>query len=365
MTKLTWRDLDTPTLILDEEVLDRNLKRVQDHATQTGLALWPHIKTHKTPQLAHRQLDGGAQGLTVAKLGEAEVMADADCRNLFLANHILGRQKVERLRDLARRVSLRVCVDSIVAAQGLSEVFAHEAEPLPVVLEVETGANRCGVQVQQAPAMAAALSDLPGLKLVGIMTYAGVAYAGDSPEDIARAVAHEEDTLGRLAERLRADGYAIDIVSGGCTPGARFYSGRGLTEVRCGTYIFNDVNQLELGSCGRDDLALTVLATVVSHPTKDRAILDCGAKSMGTVGAKKTGVIGLLLDVPGAVVVKVSDEHGIADLSQAERDLKIGEKVRVVPSRVNHVVNLHEEMFLYRGGDVLDRLAIAGRGKFR
>lgn len=358
-------DLDTPALLIDEAVMEDNIRRVQQHADSVGLALRPHTKTHRSPDIARRQVAAGACGVTVAKLDEAELMIDAGIDDLFLANEIVGRRKIERLVELRRRASIRVCVDSMAMAEPLSVAFEGEDRPLDVMLELDTGIGRCGVLPEAASELAARLAELNGLKLIGVMAYAGASYAQPSPEKIQEAADDEERTLRQIADGLEADGHEMKVVSGGCTPSALRYRGIGLDEIRPGTYIYNDLNQLELWACDESQIALTVLATVISRPAPDRAITDAGSKAFAAEFSKRLNRLGIARDWPGATVVKTNEEHGYIDLSEAERKPNVGEKLRLLPSRCGTAVNLHHEMVLHRGEEVVGVIPIAARGRSR
>lgn len=359
--------LDTPALLADLPTLERNVARMAEHARQLGLEHWPHTKTHKVPELAKRQVVAGSPGICVAKLGEAEVMIEAGLERIFIANHLVGPQKVERLLQLAERAELSVCVDSLAAAEPISAAFAAQGRRLPVLLEIDSGLGRCGVQPgQQAQELALAAHRLPGLELVGIMTYAGTMRGRTSVADIEAAAKEEAAIMRAVAERLRAAGVQVSRVSGGSTPRARFYSeGCGLTEIRPGTYIYNDVNCLDTGAASEQDCALTVLATVISRPRPARATLDAGSKALTSDRAVASPGHGRIVELPGALIERLDEEHAYVDVSSAEREPEIGEKVRIIPNHACPVSNLADEINLIEGDQVVETLPIAARGKSR
>ena len=355
--------VDTPALIVDADILQRNLLRLQRSAEAAGLQLRPHIKAHKTPQIAQMQVRAGAVGVTAAKLGEAEVMADAGIEDIFIANILVGEAKMRRLVALARRVPLlSVNVDSLQCAQPLSDAFAAADMILDVMIEIDTGAGRCGVLPEQALLFARQVAGLPGLRIVGIMAYASGSYQCRT-EDERRAFCRQEGAaLAALADDLRRDGHDIRRISGGSTPSGGWYAkGGGLTEIRSGTYCLNDHNQVDMGTCTRDDVAATVLATVISRPAPDRAIIDAGTKALDQQVAQTTEGYGVLLDPPGARVVKINDEHGYLDAAAAS--LQVGDKVRIIPPRICTCLNLYDEMVIVQDGVVRDVWRIAARGK--
>ena len=359
--------LDTPALLVDLPTLERNLARMAAHARDLGLEHWPHTKTHKVPELAKRQLAAGSPGICVAKLGEAEVMIAAGLERIFIANDIVGPQKVARLLPLARRADVSVCVDSLAAAEPLSAAFHAAGLRLQLLLEIDTGLGRCGVPPgKPATELARALDRLPGLELVGIMTYAGMIPGRTSPAEIEAAATEEAQTMASVAQDLRAAGLKIRRISGGSTPRARFYRPNcGLTEIRPGTYIYNDVNCLDTGAASQDDCALTVLATVISRPGPARATLDAGSKALTSDRAVASPGHGRIVELPGAVISRLDEEHAYVDLSQAEREPAIGEKLRLIPNHACPVSNLADEISLIADDHVVATLPIAARGKSR
>lgn len=354
--------VDTPALVVDYDILRDNLQRQQSAADAAGLKLRPHIKAHKTPEIAQLQLRLGASGVTCAKLGEAEVMATAGVEDIFIANQIVGSTKLRRLVALARRVpKLAVAVDSLAVAVPMQEAFAAAGKTLAVVMEVDTGAGRCGVHPEQVVPFARELADLPNLKLVGLMAYAAGSYVKTEAE--RREFCRREGAeLGAIGRELKAAGFPVERISGGSTPSGPCYElGCGLTEIRSGTYCLNDHNQVDLGTCTRAQVAATVLATVISRPTPDRTILDAGTKALDQQVSKLTEGYGCLLDPPGANVVKINDEHGYLDASAG--DLRVGDKVRIIPPRICTCLNLYDWMVVVQGGVVRDVWRVAARGR--
>jgi D-serine deaminase-like pyridoxal phosphate-dependent protein len=359
-------DLDTPSLIVELERLEHNLDRMAHAARSADLKLRPHTKTHKSPQIAQLQLERGAAGITVAKIGEAEVMAEAGVNDIFIAHEIVGPQKIERLLELARRVDIAVGVDSTEVALPLSIAFAQEGLRLPVLIEIDVGLNRCGISPDDALEFARHVNTLPGLNLVGIFTYPGQVYAARSENEVAGIAAYECRLMGDLAQRLAVIADVSGRISGGSTPTSSYYhSDCGLTEIRPGTYVFHDRTQIDRWSASPQDCALTVLATVVSTPAAGRAVLDAGSKSLASDLAPASPGYGMLKEDTTAVLVKLNEEHGFLDLSQAEIDLHVGDKVEVIPNHACVVCNLFDEMVAVRKGEVIDTWAIPARGKLR
>ncbi|AZO47563.1 MAG: D-TA family PLP-dependent enzyme [Mesorhizobium sp.] len=345
-------DLDTPAIVIDAARAEANIRKAQAHADAHGLKLRPHIKTHKLPYWAKKQIAAGAVGITCQKIGEAEVMADAGLTDIFLPYNILGRAKLERLKALHGRVTLSVTADSLVTLEGLAATFADAGHPLQVLVECDTGMGRCGVQTaDEAVVLAKAIDSATGLTLGGLMTYPA---AGKQTQ--------AESWLAGAKQALAAAGLDCRRISSGGTPDM-WRSGENsvVTEYRPGTYIYLDRYQVAKGVGSLDDCALTVLATVVSHPTPTRAILDSGSKALSsdTLGLSDFGE---LLGVPGARVTGLSEEHGNVTLSDGAK-LRIGERVRVVPDHCCVVTNLFDQVHLIDGDKVLETLPVAARGR--
>ncbi|MFQ6114100.1 MAG: alanine racemase, partial [bacterium] len=277
-----FNELDTPALLVDLDRLEANISNMAEFAESQKVNLRPHTKTHKCPEIAKMQLKAGAVGIACAKVGEAEVMAASGLSDILIANEIIGKQKIKRLIELSRKIRLCVAVDSLFGANSLENAFQQAKKTLHVVIEVNCGQNRCGVLPgEDALRLATAISQLNHLKLRGLMTHAGHAYYQTTQEDIERIGTHEGEVMVETAELLRTNGIAVEVVSTGSTPTAK-YCGRvrGVTEIRPGNYVFYDLTQVDLFSCKLRDCALSVLATVTSRPTKNRVVVDAGKKAL-------------------------------------------------------------------------------------
>ena len=345
--------LETPCVLIDVDRVEANLKRAQNFADAHGVKLRPHIKTHKLPRFALRQVELGAIGITCQKLGEAEVMADAGVKNIFLPYNILGASKLARLRALADRVTMSVTADSKVTVDGLSRAFSDAAQPLQVLVECDTGMGRCGVQTpDEALTLARAIDAAPGLIFGGLMTYpaAGKVEANAAWLDAAEAL------LSRAGLRPR-------VISNGGTPDMwRAFAVSAATEHRPGTYIYLDRYQVAKGAGTLDDCALTVLATVVSRPTENRAVIDAGAKALTSDTLGLDG-FGLVLGYPDAVIRSLSEEHGVIDLSASLQKPAIGERLRIIPNHACVVSNLFDEVTLISTDKVVETIPVAARGR--
>jgi D-serine deaminase-like pyridoxal phosphate-dependent protein len=359
-------DLDTPSLLVDLDRLEANLDRMAQIARAADLQLRPHTKTHKTPEIARMQVERGAVGVTVAKIGEAEIMADAGLDDIFIAHQIVGPQKIERLLALAQRATVAVGVDSLDAAGPLSMAFAQQGLRLPVLIEVDVGLHRCGVSPEEAPDLARDINTLPGLHLAGLFTYPGHVYAARNDNEVAGVAAYECRIMAELAEHVSRIADVRGRISGGSTPTAAHYHPEwGLTEIRPGTYVFNDRTQLDRWSAQPANCALTVLATVVSAPAPGRAVLDAGSKALAADLAPTSPGHGMLKEDNAALLVKLNEEHGFLDLSQADIRPRIGDKVEVIPNHCCVVCNLFDEMVAVRGGEVVETWPVAARGRLR
>ena len=360
-------DLDTPALLIDLDVMERNLRRVAEYAAAHGLRLRPHTKTHKIPALGRRQLELGAAGLTVAKVGEAEVMLGAGPGDLLLAYPVVGARKLERLGQIARKLRLTVALDSLDVARPLSEVAASQGVEIGVLAEADVGLGRVGVAPDEdLVELARHLQRLPGLVFEGVAFYPGHIKRLD--EDGRRAWARLRETLAGMLASLRRAGISPRIVSGGSTP-TLFESQTlaGLNEIRPGTYIFNDRNTVLSGACSWEDCAATVLTTVVSTARPGQIIIDGGSKTFSSdrvVHAGEDG-FGRILEAPEAVFWNMNEEHGYINVTACRQDFRVGDRLRVIPNHVCVAVNLHERVYGVRGDLVEEIWTVEGRGKLQ
>lgn len=358
-------DLDTPALIIDLDIMERNLRRMADYTREHGLRLRPHTKTHKIPALGRRQLDLGAAGLTIAKVGEAEVMLGANPSDLLLAYPIIGRPKLDRLMGVARRTPVTVSLDSTFVAQQLSDTARQAQVEIGVLAEVDVGLGRVGVQPADVVALAQALDRMPWLKFLGIAFYPGHIKMLD--EDGRTSFAELNKLLGAIIRDLKHAGLTPKIVSGGSTP-TMYHSHEitDLNEIRPGTYIFNDRNTVMSGACGHEDCAASILATVVSTAKQGQMIIDGGSKTFSSDRPNNGEVsFGHIVEAPEAVFTKMNEEHGYVDIQNVERTFRLGERVRVIPNHICVAMNLHECVYGVRGDTVEQVWRVEGRGKLQ
>ena len=346
---MTELELETPAPVVDLDRLERNLSRWQARCDELGFTSRPHVKTHKCVEIARRQLELGAAGLTCQTIGEAETMAAAGFDDLLLTTNVLGDLKLARLARLLERAAVTVVVDDLQVLPGLTQAAARSGRPLRVLVECDTGHGRMGVGAPGAAAdLAVAVERSDSLGFGGFFTY-------PFP---AGALAFLQAAVDETARR----GVATGTVSVGGTPAMWSFDGRPtVTEYRAGTYAFHDRATVAAGAATLEDVALTVCATVVSRPTRDRAILDAGSKSLSSDRSAADG-FGLVLEAPGSTLVRVDEEHGYLELADGD-DVRLGQRVRIVPNHACAVSNLFAEFVLERGGEAAGRWAVDARGR--
>ena len=366
--KSIYSFLDTPSLIIDKDIAYANINLMQERATALGVALRPHIKTHRMPYFAKLQVAEGAVGITVAKIGEAEVMADNGIRDIFIANEIVGISKYNRIRDLARRIKIRVGVDNNIQIDQIEQVFEGESKPLEVLIEYEVGENRSGVITDpQLIDLVNYIKSKKNIVLKGIFSHEGHIYkSNDRASALELSHLSYEKTI-RAANIIRDLGVEIDTVSVGATPS--ILNGafvKGITEFRPGTYIFMD-----LGQAGAIDslkqCAATVLATIISKPTKERVVLDTGAKALVAqnreIGICATNGFGYVKKSDNVRIDGLFDEHGLIINKDFSGVVEIGDKIEIIPSHICPTVNLYDEAYLVSDGVVVEAIPILCRGK--
>jgi D-serine deaminase-like pyridoxal phosphate-dependent protein len=349
---LSINDLLTPVAVIDETVMETNIKVAQEYFDRIGRNFRPHIKTHKVPALAALQLAYGAKGINCQKIGEAEVFADAGFTDILITFNMLGRQRLDRLRVLNSKVDLQVVADNDVVVDGLATSFQSD-RPLKVLVECDTGAGRNGVQTPEAALeLARRIDKAPGLVFHGLLTY---------PK--ASSEAAVESFFSATLTLLKEAGLDCPVVSHGGSPSI-FDSDlvACATEHRAGTYIYNDRSMVRAGMCDFDDCAMHVLATVVSRPTETRAVLDAGSKAL-TSDLLGFSDHGLLIDYPEASIAALSEEHAVVDLTKSGRKPEIGERVRIIPNHTCVVSNLFDRLVFHRDGVVTRVEPVAARGQ--
>jgi D-serine deaminase-like pyridoxal phosphate-dependent protein len=360
MTHLS--DLETPALVVDLDVLECNLDDMAHAAAGVGVALRPHAKTHKCPEIARLQVQRGAVGLSMATVGEAEVFCEHGLDDLFVAYPVwASADRGRRIAALLERCRLAVGVDSVAAADALGRVARAGGGPLRVLVEVDSGQRRSGVAPGEAGEIARAAAR-EGLEVLGVFTFPGHAYA---PGASAGAAADERQALQRAADGLGAAGFEVAVVSGGSTPTASVTAvdPGPVTELRPGVYALNDAQQVALGTCTPGRVALTAHATVVSAPDAGRIVLDAGSKVLGADRPPWVPGHGLVPDLPDAVVTQLSEHHAVVELPDGAVRPAVGDRLRVVPNHCCNAVNLADVLVIARGDEVVDEWAVAARGR--
>ena len=368
MIQSEYSFLPTPSLIIDYDQALSNIRMMQEKADAMHVKLRPHIKTHKMPFFAKLQMEAGACGIACAKIGEAEVMADHGISDILIANEIIGIDKYERLRDLHRRIHIRVGIDNIYQLRQMEEVFANEEKPLEVEIEYEVGEVRSGIVTdEQLTELVTAINASPCVVLKGVFSHEGHTYKADNIEDCIRKSREAHARTVRAANIMRELGADIDTISIGATPAAMNDSLlEGVTELRIGTYIFFDVGQSQAinnyGYC-----AATVLGSVISKPQGDRVVLDTGAKALVSqnrpTGICATNGFGAVKGAEHITIDNLYDEHAVLTNHEFHELVSVGDKVEIIPSHICPTVNLYDTAVLVSHGKVLQYLPIECRGK--
>lgn len=345
-------ELETPVPVIDLDIFERDLVKLQTYLSQHNIANRPHIKTHKSVAIARMQIEAGATGVTCQKLGEAEVMADGGIDDIFVPYNIVGEHKLARLAALMGRAEISVTADSIDTVRGLSTAAQRAGKPLRVLVEFDGGMRRCGVQTpEEAASLARAIASDHHLIFGGLMTYPNTP-ALNTFTQATRAL-------------LQPDGISVDWVSGGGTACMwQAHTHPELTEHRAGMYIFGDRGTITKGAMTLEETSFRVLATVVSRPTDERGVLDAGSKTLSsdTLGLDGHGFI---VEYPEARIFGLSEEHGHVDFSACAHTPRVGERVTVIPNHVCPVVNLFDELVQVRNSQVVGIWHVDARGRVR
>ncbi|PQM59579.1 MAG: alanine racemase [Rhodobacteraceae bacterium] len=350
---MTYNDVDTPSVLIDLDIVEMNIQKYQRYCNSIGLNLRPHIKTHKIPALAKLQLAEGAVGITCQKISEAEaIISEGVIDDILLTYNIIGEKKLSRLLALAQRVDLSVVADNLSCITGLSEAFAKSDNKLRILVECDTGAMRCGVvNPRQAFDLATVINKLPGIKFGGLMTYPPVGKA-----DIVNKV------LLKTKDFLENNKIDVPVVSVGGSPDMWNADKISVaTEYRVGTYIYNDRSLIERGTCELQHCALTVLATVVSTPTPERAVVDAGSKVLTSDLSGLVGY-GLVVNYPHVTISNLSEEHGCLK-SEGPTGLVVGQKIQIIPNHACVVSNMVDQVTFTRSTKVTKLQRVTARGK--
>ena len=342
--------LDTPAVICDLDVMEKNIAEMAAHCRELGIPLRAHTKSHRIPELAHRQMASGCVGIACQKLGDVEVMVMGGLKEILIPYNIVGAVKVERLLRLVKRAPIMTSLDSETTARGIAEQAGPAGVKVPVLLEMDTGAKRCGVQSpEEAQKLGRVVNDLPGLELRGVMTY-------PSRRDA-------KPFLDEVKERFTKDGLPIGIVSGGGTGSEAVSKEIGCTETRSGSYIWEGLKRVgKSEDLSPERCPVRVVCTVVSVPTPDRVIIDGGMK---TFASYPPTPYGHCVEHPEIRIARMSVEHGHIDTTGSSHKFKVGERLTFIPLHQEMCLNLHDEVVGVRGDRVEVVWPVAGRGKVK
>ncbi|QRG65304.1 D-TA family PLP-dependent enzyme [Brevibacillus choshinensis] len=361
--------LDTPSLLLDVDKMEANIKRIDSFAKEQGIAWRPHIKTHKSVEIAKRQVASGACGITVAKVAEAEVMARGGITNILIAYPLASRKKLERVAELLPLATIILTIDSAEQAQHVQAFFQQIGQDIEVWIKVDSGLKRCGVDPGEPTLRLAqhVSENCPNLRLRGLYTHAGHSYAASTYEQIEKIGRYEGECIVASAELCEQHGIPIEVRSVGSTPTFQI-AGKvpGITEVRPGNAVFYDAIQVGLGVASYSDCALRLISTVVSQRATERLVFDTGSKSLsldqGAHGNATVKGFGHVVDHPEIVLERLSEEHGIAAI-QGRTTLGLLDRVQIIPNHACTVMNLFDQVYLVKNDEVIGTWPVDARGK--
>ncbi len=368
---MNYMDLDTPSLIIDKDVMMDNIEFIQDYANKKNVALRPHTKTHKMPYLAKLQIEAGAKGIAVAKVGEAETMAENGIDDIFIANEIVGVQKLNRIKKLAETIDISFGIDSIYQLEEIEEVFSDTDKKAEVLVEIEVGEERSGIiEEEDFISLLKYIKECKNIHLKGIFSHDGNSYGANNMEELREIFIGSQRRTLRFAEIAKDLGFKLEVISIGSTPSIMHTLDilDGITEIRPGTYILMDASQGNaIGTYER--CAATVLTTVISKPTSERVITDVGAKGITaqtrTKGICATKGLGYIKGYEDVYIHDVYDEHAIIYNEKFRNEINIGDKVEIIPNHICPVCNLYDRAYLVSKGEVVKEVAISCRGKLR
>ena len=356
-------DIPTPALVIEAAAVRRNIQRLADYGAEHRLRIRPHTKTHKSRMLGRMQIEAGAGGLTMAKVGEAEQMA-AVADDLLVAYPAVDAARTTRLGALAREKTLRVAIDTAVAVEALDKAARLTESTIGILVEIDVGMHRTGVATaEESLNLAQLVEQARGLRLDGIMCYPGHIWAPAAEQ--APLLANVAAQLEEAIDLWTRHGLRAEIVSGGSTPTAfQSHLVRPYTEIRPGTYIFNDVNSVRGGFCAWQDCAARIVCTVVSDAVKNQIVIDAGTKTLTSdlcAPARESGH-GYVVEYPEARICRLSEEHGQVDVSQCERRPKVGDRVTVIPNHICPCVNLQNTLWWQETDGSARQIAVDARG---
>ena len=356
--------IDTPSLVLDIDILKANVNELLKICHAHGVSLQPHAKTHRTPEIGLLQQELGCDGLCVAKVGEAEGFASAGVKKITVAYPVIGASKVERARILSTSIDLTLAVDSVAGAKSIGEVFAAHSQVCSVLLIIDTGLGRDGVLPADAPKIAQTINAVPGVKVVGVMTHEGTVYGAPDKVSMIAAAKKVSEMMVETSQAINSAGVEISRVSMGSSASARVAATvTGVNQIRPGIFAFNDLGQIALGNANLQNCAVRILSTVVSRPTSTTAVIDAGSKSLSAdlLPAKEHRDEypghGLIIGKSGWIIERLSEEHGMLKwMGDGEpSSLDIGEQIQIIPNHVCTTFSSLNESVVVSKGEVINR----------
>lgn len=361
---ITKDQLPSPAVIVDLDIAQKNISRVIKSTQEAGINLRPHMKAHKTVYFAKKLIEAGACGVTAAKLSEAEVMVENGIDNILIAFPLFGREKWERFGNLNKKAEILTTVDSLEIAKGLNAVGTKE-HPVHVLVEVDFGLHRCGIQPgHDFIQFALALKNLEGLKIDGVFTYNGLIYGSKTVDEIREFAKSEALLLKECAKQLKSIGIEAGILSGGNTPDILALDQlTGISEIRPGNFLYNDVSGLNLKTAYEEDCAIKIIATVVSTPVPGYATIDAGSKALTSDLAANAQGYGRIVGRPDVSIVKLNEEHGFLKHDPATRKFSVGDRLEIIPNHACVISNLCDFVYGIRGNMVEKEIKIEARGK--
>lgn len=369
---MNYKELDTPSLLIEKEIMLNNIKLMQEYANKNNVNLRPHTKTHKMPYLAKIQEKYGCKGITVAKVEEAEVMASEGIKDIFIANEIVGKIKLEKIIELSKKITISFGIDSIPQVKMIEEIFGEKEVVANVLIEIEVGENRSGIiEKEDFIELIKFIKKCRYIHLKGIFSHDGNSYNATNLKECEEWCIESQKRTLSFAEIAKQEGILLEVISIGSTPSLmhHFPILKGITELRPGTYILMDASQCHAAGT-LDYAAATILTTIISRPTKERVITDVGAKGI-TAQTRKVGLcategLGTIYEYPDVHIDDVYDEHAIIYNKEFREKVKVGDKVRIIPVHICPVVNLHEYAYLIdKEGEVLEKIPVLCRGKLK
>lgn len=355
--------IPTPAVVVELDQVEANLKKMEEEAGRYGINIRPHIKPHKSSYFAWQQLAEGAKGITCARLREAEVMADYGVKDILIAFPLIGKDKMERLARLLQRAQVLTVINSVYGAEQLSGVGISGGVPVEVLIEIDGGLHRGGVApYEEALAFAEKVRELSGIHICGLMYYNGLIYDESTVEGFRQYAKKEHDELTGTAALLKEHGYCMDILSGGNSYSSRFCEElEGITEIRCGNYIFNDCMTLATGFATEEECALRAVSTLVCKMDERHGIIDAGSKTLTTDGCGhgRTGY-GYVVGRPDLKITKLNEEHGFLE-SEEGLNLEIGDKIAIIPNHACVLPNLTDQLYGIRGNRLERMIPVEAR----